>query len=99
MTTPARINGQAQGALVLDLLRERRAILGQEALSATLVQRRSLGPAQRADGVHLHADGDGLGRHSHSPARQQLLGVGVEAHTGPPERGDGTAAPGQWSER
>ena len=42
MTTPARINGQAQGALVLDLLRERRAALGQEALSATLVQRRSL---------------------------------------------------------
>jgi type IV pilus assembly protein PilN len=42
MTTPARINGKAQGALVLDLLRERRASLGQEALSATLVQRRSL---------------------------------------------------------
>lgn len=42
MTSPARINGQAQGALVLDLLRERRAALGQEALSATLVQRRSL---------------------------------------------------------
>jgi type IV pilus assembly protein PilN len=42
MTSPARIKGKAEGALVLDLLRERRAILGQEALSATLVQRRSL---------------------------------------------------------
>jgi len=42
MTPPARIQGQAEGALVLDLLRERRATLGQEALSATLVQRRSL---------------------------------------------------------
>ena len=42
MTPPARIKGQAEGALVLDLLRERRATLGQEALSATLVQRRAL---------------------------------------------------------
>ncbi len=34
--------GDAQAALVLDLLRERRRLLGQESLSGTLVQRRSL---------------------------------------------------------
>jgi len=59
MTTPARINGQAQGALVLDLLRERRAALGQEALSATLVQRRSL--LQRGALIGLSLLGSMLG--------------------------------------
>ena len=42
MTSPARINGKAQGSLVLDLLRERRRTLGIEALSATLAQRSAL---------------------------------------------------------
>jgi type IV pilus assembly protein PilN len=42
MTPPARINAKSQGALVLDLLRERRLTLGHEALSATLAQRSAL---------------------------------------------------------
>jgi Tfp pilus assembly protein PilN len=42
MRSPAKINGKAQGALVLDLLRERRRTLGHEALSATLAQRSAL---------------------------------------------------------
>jgi len=42
MTSPTRIKGKGEGALVLDLLRERRRSLGQESLSATLAQRGSL---------------------------------------------------------
>lgn len=42
MTSPTRLNGKPQGALVLDLLRERRRTLGHESLSATLAQRSSL---------------------------------------------------------
>ena len=76
---------------------------GARPCSATLaehvVERRPLGPAQRADGVHLHADGDGFWCHSHPPSRQQILRVGVETHTGPPERvdqlGQGLAAQGE----
>ena len=42
MTSPARMTFKDQGALVLDLLRERRRTLGQEPLSATLAQRGAL---------------------------------------------------------
>lgn len=42
MTAPARMTFKDQGALVLDLLRERRRTLGQEPLSATLAQRGAL---------------------------------------------------------
>ena len=86
MTSPARIDGKAQGSLVLDLLRERRRTLGIEALSPTLAQRRAL--LQRGALIGLSLLGSMLGLWTLLLFQNAM----VRSHIGQLEQFEGQAA-------